>query len=101
MVSAPIPIDFNIDNVTLDGKVVIVPKFVKAMVRITKILSKTKGKLVIIYPNYFCRYIPIIALGTGFEEFPHVSGVFRYTEETRARVEPGFDFCHIYPFLAC
>jgi hypothetical protein len=64
--SKPIPIDFNIDRILLNNEKVVIPKFVKAIVRLAKVITQRKEKLIVIYPNYKCEYIPIILISSYF-----------------------------------
>jgi hypothetical protein len=61
-----IPIDFDIDNMVQEGHPVVVPKFAKAMVRITKLAATQNKKILFAYPNYFCRYTSVLMVGSYF-----------------------------------
>jgi hypothetical protein len=61
-----IPIDFDIENMVMDDRKVVVPKFVKAMVRIMKGAAKQKKTVLIAYPNYFSRFTSVLIVGSYF-----------------------------------
>src|SRR2546422_10972151 len=61
-----IPIDFEIDNMVQEGHPVVVPKFVTAMVRITKLAASQNKRILFAYPNYFCRYTSVLMVGSYF-----------------------------------
>ena len=66
MESKPIHIDFNIDGIFLGKEKIAIPKFVKAMVRLAKVVAHEKQRLVLVYPNYKCQYIPVISIASYF-----------------------------------
>ena len=56
-----IPLDFDVDRVRFGSNTTRVPKFVKAVLRISKMVASEKKKLVLIYPNSTFEWTPLLA----------------------------------------
>jgi hypothetical protein len=61
-----IPIDFAVDKVKAEGGPVRIPKFAKAILRLSKMLASEKRKLGLIYPNPKFPWTPYCVLEAYF-----------------------------------